>query len=214
MPPRSSLLAARKHPTQDRSRATVDAILEATAQLLGDEPPEALTVARIAERAGVSVGTLYQYFPNKDALFTRLTMDFHESVRERLREVVEAERSAEVEDVVRSVLAEVLALYRASGKLALRLEALGLAQHVPGGRAPLESITQLAVEALAARPGAAVHAATPLAAFVAVRAADGVLLGIAKDAPDLFDAPELGELLEGVVLGALAPHRFRRERTG
>ncbi|MCJ8519082.1 AcrR family transcriptional regulator [Pseudorhizobium tarimense] len=58
----------RKFPRQARARATVEAIIVATAQLLTEEGFEALTTARVAERAGVSVGSLYQYFPNKRAL--------------------------------------------------------------------------------------------------------------------------------------------------
>jgi AcrR family transcriptional regulator len=63
-----SLLEPRKSPVQARSTASVDAILEATVQVLLDLGKERLTTTRVASRAGVSVGTLYQYFPNKSAL--------------------------------------------------------------------------------------------------------------------------------------------------
>ena len=69
MPQRSNvLLEPRKSPVQARSTASVDAILEATIQVLLDVGKERLTTTRVALRAGVSVGTLYQYFPNKSAL--------------------------------------------------------------------------------------------------------------------------------------------------
>ena len=58
----------RKRPQQERSRFTVDAILEAAAQVLEAEGYDALTTTRVAERAGVSVGTIYQYFPDKAAV--------------------------------------------------------------------------------------------------------------------------------------------------
>lgn len=58
----------RKFPSQARARATVEAIIVATAQLLGEQGFENLTTAAVAERAGVSIGSLYQYFPNKRAL--------------------------------------------------------------------------------------------------------------------------------------------------
>ncbi|BCH20386.1 TetR/AcrR family transcriptional regulator [Mesorhizobium sp. L-8-3] len=58
----------RKIPRQARACATVEAIIVATAQLLTEQGFETLTTARAAERAGVSVGSLYQYFPNKQAL--------------------------------------------------------------------------------------------------------------------------------------------------
>ena len=61
-------LHPRKSPVQARSAANVDAILEATIQILLHVGKERLTTTRVAARAGVSVGTLYQYFPNKSSL--------------------------------------------------------------------------------------------------------------------------------------------------
>jgi AcrR family transcriptional regulator len=63
-----AVLEPRKTPVQARSVASVDAILEATLQVLLQVGKERLTTTRVASRAGVSVGTLYQYFPNKSAL--------------------------------------------------------------------------------------------------------------------------------------------------
>ena len=69
MPRRSQVvLEPRKSPVQARSTATVEAILDATLQVLLHVGKERLTTTRVALRAGVSVGTLYQYFPNKSAL--------------------------------------------------------------------------------------------------------------------------------------------------
>lgn len=69
MPQRSqAVLEPRKSPVQARSAASVDAILEATIQVLLQVGKERLTTTKVALRAGVSVGTLYQYFPNKSAL--------------------------------------------------------------------------------------------------------------------------------------------------
>jgi len=61
-------LKPRKTPTQARSAATVDAIFKATIQVLLADGAIRLTTTRVAERAGVSVGTMYQYFPHKQAL--------------------------------------------------------------------------------------------------------------------------------------------------
>jgi AcrR family transcriptional regulator len=61
-------LEPRKTPVQARSTVTVEAIYEATFQVLLAVGPDSLTTTRVAERAGVSVGTLYQYFPNKQSL--------------------------------------------------------------------------------------------------------------------------------------------------
>ena len=65
-------LEPRKQPRQRRSRETVEAILGATARVLVEEGYESASTNRIAEVAGVSVGSLYQYFPNKQALVAAL----------------------------------------------------------------------------------------------------------------------------------------------
>lgn len=62
----------RKLPRQERSKATVEAIMAATAQVLVEHGYEGATTARVAERAGVSIGSLYQYFPNKESLVASL----------------------------------------------------------------------------------------------------------------------------------------------
>jgi AcrR family transcriptional regulator len=58
----------RRSPKQARSRATWDAIVEAAAQILERQGPNGVTTNSVAERAGVSIGTLYQYFPDKEAI--------------------------------------------------------------------------------------------------------------------------------------------------
>ena len=65
-------LAPRKSPTQDRARETVEAILEAAVDLFSSRGYARTSTNHIARRAGVSVGSLYQYFPNKDAVLTAL----------------------------------------------------------------------------------------------------------------------------------------------
>ncbi len=70
--PRKTPTKPRKLPQQDRSKVTVDAILEATAHILIQEGYDKASTNRIAELAGVSIGSLYQYFPNKEALVAAL----------------------------------------------------------------------------------------------------------------------------------------------
>ena len=70
--PRQTQLEPRKTPQQQRSASSVEAILQATVQVLLKQGGSGLTTTRVAHRAGVSVGTLYQYFPNKSALLQAL----------------------------------------------------------------------------------------------------------------------------------------------
>ncbi len=74
----------RKTPTQARSSASVKAILEATVQVLLKDGRSKLTTTRIAARAGVSVGTLYQYFPNKSSLLQALLKEHLDSVAQAI----------------------------------------------------------------------------------------------------------------------------------
>src|SRR4051794_20577746 len=69
---RTSARAARNPPRQSRSRFTVASILDATVRILEQESNEAATTTRIAEVAGVGVGTLYQYFSNREAILDAL----------------------------------------------------------------------------------------------------------------------------------------------
>lgn len=74
----------KKQPIQDRAKATVGAIMEAAVQVLARHGPLKTTTHRIAKRAGVSVGTLYQYFPNKQSVFSELLRQYREKSLERL----------------------------------------------------------------------------------------------------------------------------------
>ena len=68
-------IASRKAPKQARSSELVAAVLEAAVQVLAAEGAQRFTTSRVAEKAGVSVGSLYQYFPNKAAILFRLQSD-------------------------------------------------------------------------------------------------------------------------------------------
>ncbi|MDX8494915.1 TetR family transcriptional regulator [Mesorhizobium sp. VK22B] len=71
----SPSISTRKQPKQTRATELVAAILQAATQVLASEGAQRFTTTRVAEKAGVSVGSLYQYFPNKAALLFRLQSD-------------------------------------------------------------------------------------------------------------------------------------------
>ena len=70
----------RKIPAQSRSRATVDAVLEAATQVLETAGARGFNTNAVAERAGVSIGTLYRYFPDKQSILTALARREMEAV--------------------------------------------------------------------------------------------------------------------------------------
>ncbi len=78
----------RRNPKQARAQATVDAILAATFQILESEGEARLTTNRIAERAGVSIGTLYQYFSDKEAILAAMGERQAEAVRDKITDIV------------------------------------------------------------------------------------------------------------------------------
>jgi AcrR family transcriptional regulator len=77
---RKSRLNARKQPLQKRSRETVAVILEAAARILEERGLEGYNTNAVAERGGISVGSVYQYFPNKDALTLALIAKFEDEI--------------------------------------------------------------------------------------------------------------------------------------
>ncbi|MCA9633863.1 MAG: TetR family transcriptional regulator [Myxococcales bacterium] len=82
-------ISARKSPQQARSNDLVAAVLEAAVQVLVKQGATRFTMARVAEKAGVSVGSLYQYFPNKAAILFRLQSDEWRETGELLRSILE-----------------------------------------------------------------------------------------------------------------------------
>jgi AcrR family transcriptional regulator len=86
---RSASISSRKQPQQARSAELVATILEAAVQVLAKEGAQRFTTARVAEKAGVSIGSLYQYFPNKAAILFRLQSDEWRQTGELLRGILE-----------------------------------------------------------------------------------------------------------------------------
>ncbi|WP_445682666.1 TetR family transcriptional regulator [Radicibacter daui] len=85
---KSARISSRKQPRQARSTELVSAILEAAVQVLAREGAQRFTTARVAEKAGVSVGSLYQYFPNKAAILFRLQSDEWRQTSTLLRDIL------------------------------------------------------------------------------------------------------------------------------
>lgn len=97
-------LEPRKSPVQARSAASVDAILEATIQVLLSVGKEQLSTTRVASRAGVSVGTLYQYFPNKSALLQAALKRHLESVTAAVERVCREQKGNTSQQMATAVI--------------------------------------------------------------------------------------------------------------
>jgi AcrR family transcriptional regulator len=119
-----AVLEPRKSPVQARSAASVDAILEATIQVLLQVGKQRLTTTKVALRAGVSVGTLYQYFPNKSALL-RAALERHlDQVTEAIELVCDQQKGQSLEQMATAFMTAFLAAKMRDVKASVALYAV------------------------------------------------------------------------------------------
>lgn len=97
-------LSPRKRPRQARSLGTVEAILEATTDILAREGAGRLTTNRIADRAGVNIASLYQYFPGKHAILAELRRRHGTEQRAAVQRALVARRGDDLESTLRALV--------------------------------------------------------------------------------------------------------------
>jgi AcrR family transcriptional regulator len=102
----------RKMPRQERAKMTVEAIIAATAQVLIEHGYERTTTARVAERAGISVGSLYQYFPSKEALVATLIEHHADQMIGTMRRALEDPGHATLADGLGAIIKAATAAHR------------------------------------------------------------------------------------------------------
>ena len=98
----------RRRPVQKRAQVTVDAIVEATAQILSTDGYAGFTTNRVATRAGVSIGTLYQYFTDKEAILRLLCERHVANVRDSVFAQLAQVDAASLEEGTRGIMRAVL----------------------------------------------------------------------------------------------------------
>ena len=107
----------RKLASQERSRATVDALAEATARILVKEGFDKASTNRIAEVAGVSVGSLYQYFPSKEALVAAVVERHQQEIMQTVRSELADISTQPVKKAIRALVAVAVKAHRVDPKL-------------------------------------------------------------------------------------------------
>ena len=100
--------APRRKPSQSRSKVLVDAIIDACQQILVKEGTQQLTTNRIAEVAGVTIGSLYQYFPNKEAILANLFSEKIAAETEQISRETTRRILAKSEQSLRSTIRELI----------------------------------------------------------------------------------------------------------
>jgi AcrR family transcriptional regulator len=183
---------ARKRPRQERAKATVDSILEATARVLVKQGFDGLNTNAVASAAGVSIGSLYQYFPNKEALVSALL--------ERHMEDMNASVLAELTRVAKLPIAEAA---RCVVELTIKAHAVDPALHqvlteqVPrvGKLAKLRDLDELCHRMVAGLLAARRHEVAirdpDLAAFILVSTIEAVIHRAALLYPQRLRDPRL-----------------------
>jgi AcrR family transcriptional regulator len=209
---------ARKQPRQDRSRHTVAAILDAAAQVFARRGYANTTTNHIAERAGVSIGSLYQYFPSKDAVLVALAERHVEHTFAVILEEVRDTRTAPPAELLRALIDALVRAHQIDPRLhrvlfeeahlldaafRLRLEeldarALQLARDLID-----ERIHELAIDN------------AEMASFIVVQVLEGVTHAVVVRHPDMLGKAEFREELVRLLYSYLtagvavpdSPHR-------
>lgn len=117
------VLSPRKLPKQGRARATCDAILEAAAHIIARSGLAAFNTNAVAARAGVSIGSLYQYFPNKDALMVALIQRQQQGQLDTLMAAAATiDPAADLQTVVRALVRAAMQHHRTDDLLATAID--------------------------------------------------------------------------------------------
>jgi AcrR family transcriptional regulator len=114
---RRPLTKPRKTALQSRSRATVDALVEATARILVNEGFDKASTNRIADFAGVSIGSLYQYFPSKESLIAAVAESHQQEILRTVRGELEEVLAQPLEKAVRRLVAVAVKAHRVDPRL-------------------------------------------------------------------------------------------------
>jgi AcrR family transcriptional regulator len=126
--------SARRVPTQQRAQVTVEAMLDAAIKLLKRGGASGITTNRIAETAGVSIGSVYQYFPNKRAIFIALHERHIIQVDSMIQRCLENGTDATLEEFIASLILGMIRLHSADPELSelLQTEVPHCAEGTPG----------------------------------------------------------------------------------
>ena len=193
----------RKAPSQDRSRALVREVLDATAAVLAEQGYDALTTRRVAKRAGVSVGSLYQYFPSKEALVHALLVEHLEDAAAR-RPAALDRHDLPLDERVRLVVGWFLDAHAAAPALHRGLaEAAPLVFGAPRVRAMERAFHRTVEEALRPHADEIGRADLGTAAFVFAQCLESLTHGAVIHHPERLASGSFADEVTDLLLGYL-----------
>jgi AcrR family transcriptional regulator len=193
-------IEARKLPTQARARATVDVILRACAQVLAAEGYARTSTNRVAAVAGVSVGSIYQYFPNKDALVLAVAEEHSRTLIELLVATAEAYRDRPIAEGARHFVRGMIAAHALDPLLHRALVQQLLHLGFDHFRESQEHVRGLIAAWLAVRSHEVKVGNPEVASFVLVATVEGVIHTAVFERPDLLGTPAFEDELTAIVL--------------
>ncbi len=195
---------ARKLPSQARSRALVESLLEATARILMQDGWDALTTNRVAKAAGVSVGSLYQYFPNKEALVSGLVEGWADELTQHLVALGPALADAPVHEAIGTLVEATLAVTREDASLhrsvLLQLPRIGALEFFERLN---QRVADVLAEWIALRRDELDVEDPSVAAYVIVTSLDALTDHALLLRPELLDSARFARQLERLVAGCL-----------
>jgi len=202
MTTRSNAKTSRKPPRQARSQATVSAILEATIRIFEKEGADAATTTHIAQVAGVSVGTLYQYFESRDAILDSLQDRELERALALMGDVLSDKNvQREPRATVKAVVQSLAGMYAASPSLHRALVVEGLRVTKPERVEAFDLRVVTIVRHFLAQTGARVRRPNlEAAAFVAFQAVRAVMLARLLEKPVGLDENAVEDELIDLVM--------------
>ena len=198
----------RRTPLQSRAVDTVETIFEATARILQTEGRAGLNTNRVAELAGIGIGTLYGYFPNKEAILLAMARRETEAVRASVAEVLTQNLREENDHPIRLAIRALIKGYGRRNKARrILMETLIAAGYSDEIAKPVQAIADL----IAAQGGqllpANIKAPSPIALFVLTRAVDSVVRAATYEDAKFIASPEFEDELTHMVWAYLTVNR-------
>ncbi|MCA9607385.1 MAG: TetR/AcrR family transcriptional regulator [Myxococcales bacterium] len=201
-------MAKRKKPQQARSQATVDAIVEATGHVFEKGGFKRTTTTAVADRAGVSVGSLYQYFPDKKSLIAafferRLAHDVA-----LMQAVLQEAAGGTPQDLLGAAARAIVRVYREDRELYMSVvEILPLMEQTEEVRTGIARGVALGATYLRTQPTLLGDRDPELLSLAMFHAMRGAMNAIVAHAPEKLDDPHLEAIIVGAAMGMLGLER-------
>jgi len=200
----------RRQPRQARARLAVDSILQAARDIVRTEGPHALTTSRVAERAGVGVGTLYEYFPNREAILARINREAFAAEARQAQAFYADLLDAPLTDLLQEVFTRMVDVDRRMLARVGRFHSLQ-AKHLEIGRyageqplSPAEMVQGMH-GILAAHADEVGNPSHLLVAQLLARGIRAMVTNLLEDDPDLLHDPQLLPTLQRIVAAIVQP---------